>query len=127
MVTTALAPHHTSQPRKLTLGKLFLTLHPGNVGRVPDVRVNYAKPFNGTQLVAAVHLPVAASHPDHGGGLHAGEEAATGHQNPGRILEEGFATCPVLREEVSCDSKLFLSEASLDCFGRQKTAGWFWR
>ena len=89
MVTTALAPHHTSQPRKLTLGKLFLTLHPGNVGRVHDVRVNYAKPFNGTQLVAAVHLPVAASHPDDSGGLHTGEMAATGHQNPGRILEEG--------------------------------------
>ena len=69
--STALAPHHPSQPRKLTLGKLSLPFHLGNVGRVPDVRVDYAKAFNGTQLVAAVHLPVAAGHPDDRGGLHA--------------------------------------------------------
>ena len=71
MFSTAFTRHHSSQPGELALGELFLSLHPSDVSGVPGVRVDDAKPLDGSELVAAVHLPVAAGHPDDRGGLHA--------------------------------------------------------
>ena len=96
VAAASLALLHIGEPGKLALGKLCLPFHPGNVGRVSDVRVDDAEPRNCAELVAAVHLAVAAGHPDDGGRLHAGEEAPAGNQDPGRILQESFTTWLVL-------------------------------
>ena len=71
MSSTAFTRHHPSWPGELALGELFLSLHPSDVSGVPGVRVDDAQPLDGSELVAAVHLPVAAGHPDDRGGLHA--------------------------------------------------------
>ena len=92
--------HHSSQPGELALGELFLSLHPSDVSGVPGVRVDDAQPLDGSELVAAVHLPVAAGHPDDRGGLHTREEAATGDQDTRRIFEEFLTFCLVFFEEV---------------------------
>ena len=116
MSSATFTRHHSSQPGELALGELFLSLHPSDVSGVPGVRVDDAKSLDGSELVAAVHLPVAAGHPDDCGGLHAREEAATGDQDTRRIFEECFAFCLVFFEEVRCDGEVLLPEPIFNCF-----------